>query len=164
MTDFYRLTIHDAHDLLKKKEISASELTRALLERISQVEPDVHTYIRVTPEQALSDALEADKRISRGDMTPLIGIPLAIKDILCTAGIVTTAGSRILENHVPVYDATVMTKLKQAGAVILGKANMAGHLGVIFFFGAMQQMESVKQTSATNKGNPLSFGIGTQKG
>ncbi|HQO79075.1 MAG TPA: Asp-tRNA(Asn)/Glu-tRNA(Gln) amidotransferase subunit GatA, partial [Thermodesulfobacteriota bacterium] len=113
-----------AHDLLKTKEISASELTRALLERISQVEPDVHAYIRVTPEQALSDAMEADKRISRGEMTPLTGIPLAIKDILCTEGIVTTAGSRILNDYVPVYDATVMIKLKQAGAVVLGKANM----------------------------------------
>jgi aspartyl-tRNA(Asn)/glutamyl-tRNA(Gln) amidotransferase subunit A len=122
--DLYDLTIHEAHYLLESKEVSAKELTDALLKRIEQLESSIKAYITVTAEQARIDAEKADQRIARGEMTPLTGIPMAIKDVLCTEGITTTCASKILENFVPFYDATAITKLKDAGAVILGKANM----------------------------------------
>lgn len=122
--DLHRLTIHEAHELLRNKHISAVELTRAVLARIDRVESSVHAFITLTPEQALKDAEAADQRIAQGSMTMVTGIPLAIKDVLCTRGITTTCGSRILERFVPVYDATVIARLKQAHAVTLGKVNM----------------------------------------
>ena len=122
--DLYTLTIHEAHEKLKNKAFSALELTRAILKRIEAVEPQIKAYITVTAEQALKAAGHADKMITSGDITPLTGIPLAIKDVLCTEGIATTCGSKILSNFVPVYDATVIRKLKKAGAITLGKANM----------------------------------------
>lgn len=122
--ELHTLTIHEAHDRLKNKDFSARELTLALLKRIEEVEPKVKAYIIVTPENALKEAEEADRRIASGDIAPLTGIPLAIKDVLCTEGITTTCGSKILSNFVPVYDATVIRKLKKAGAITLGKVNM----------------------------------------
>ncbi len=122
--DLYDLTIHEAHERLRNRELSAKDLTNAVLERIEQVEPSVKAYITVTPEQARKDAENADRRIAQGEMTLLAGIPLAIKDVLCTQGIKTTCASKILKDFVPFYDATVMTKLKEAGAVTLGKVNM----------------------------------------
>ncbi|MFH0813139.1 MAG: Asp-tRNA(Asn)/Glu-tRNA(Gln) amidotransferase subunit GatA [Pseudomonadota bacterium] len=120
----HTLTIHEAHARLKKKDFSARELTKALLERIKSVEPKIKAYITLTLEQALKEAEEADTMIARGEMTPLTGIPLAIKDVLCTKGIPTTCASKILENFIPIYDATVIDKLKRLGTVMLGKANM----------------------------------------
>ena len=122
--DLHTLTIHEAHEHLKNRDFSARELTQALLKRIEEVEPKVKAYIIVTPEKALKEAEQADKMIAAGKITPLTGIPLAIKDVLCTEGITTTCGSKILSNFVPVYDATVVRKLKKAGAITLGKANM----------------------------------------
>ena len=122
--DIHTLTIHQAHERLKNRDFSAHELTQALLQRIEKVEPKVKAYITVTPEKALTEAEQADKMIASGDIAPLTGIPLAIKDVLCTEGITTTCGSRILKNFVPVYDATVIRKLKKAGAITLGKVNM----------------------------------------
>ncbi|MCD6353567.1 MAG: Asp-tRNA(Asn)/Glu-tRNA(Gln) amidotransferase subunit GatA [Proteobacteria bacterium] len=120
----HTLTIHETHNLLKKKSFSAEELTESLLKRIEKVEPAVKAYITLTPEQALNEARNADRMISRGEMTPLTGIPLAIKDIISTKGTITTCASKILENYLPIYDATVLGKLKAAGAITLGKANM----------------------------------------
>ncbi len=122
--ELYTLTIHEVHERLKNKEFSAHELTKSLLERIEKVESKENAYITLTPEGALQDAMEADKMIARGEITPFTGIPLAIKDVLCTKGITTTCASKILENFIPVYDATVIEKLKKAGAVTLGKTNM----------------------------------------
>ena len=122
--DLHTLTIHEAHEQLKNRDFSARELTQALLKRIEEVEPKVKAYITVTPEKALAEAEQADKMIAAGEITPLTGIPLAIKDVLCTEGITTTCGSKILNNFVPVYDATVVRNLKKAGAITLGKANM----------------------------------------
>jgi len=120
----YELTIKKAHLLLKKKEISSQELTRAVLERIDAVEDQVGAYITVDSEMALAQAKVADKEISRGNILPLTGIPLALKDLICTKGLRTTCASRILENFVPPYDATVVKKLKKQGAIIVGKSNM----------------------------------------
>ena len=122
--NLHELNISEAHKLLKKKEISSVELTRALLERIDDIEEKVGAYITVATESALAQARLADKTISEGNVSPLTGIPLAIKDLICTKEVRTTCASKILENFVPPYDATVIKKLKQAGAVVIGKTNM----------------------------------------
>lgn len=120
----YELTIQQARVLLKQKEISAQELTRAVLDRIDAVDDKVGAYITVADETAISQAELADQAISQGNILPLTGIPLALKDLMCTQGLRTTCGSKILENFVSPYDATVVKKLKKEGAVIVGKLNM----------------------------------------
>jgi aspartyl-tRNA(Asn)/glutamyl-tRNA(Gln) amidotransferase subunit A len=118
------LTIHEAHQLLKNGEISALELTDALLERIDTVDTKVGAYITVAAELARSQANQADKAIAAGHCQPLTGIPLAIKDLICTKGLKTTCASKILANFIPPYDATVIKALRAQNAVIIGKANM----------------------------------------
>ncbi len=120
----YELTIKEAHELLKRKEISSQELTRAVLERIHAVDDKVKAYITVADERAMEDARIADKAISEGNISRLTGIPLAIKDLMTTEGLRTTCASKILENFVPPYNATVIGKLKKEHAVIAGKTNM----------------------------------------
>ena len=117
-------TIHDAHHGLTLKEVSAVELTRACLERIDQVEDRVKAFVTLTPDLALQQAEEADRRIAAGQAGPLTGIPMQIKDVICTKDIPTTCASRMLEDYVPVYDATAAAKLLEQGAVLLGKGNM----------------------------------------
>ena len=95
-----------------------------MLERVAAVDADVGAYLTLTPEEALDQAALADRRIEAGDAPPLCGIPIALKDVLSTAGVRTTCASRILENFVPPYNATVVTKLRDAGAVVIGKTNM----------------------------------------
>ncbi|MBI3977636.1 MAG: Asp-tRNA(Asn)/Glu-tRNA(Gln) amidotransferase subunit GatA [Chloroflexi bacterium] len=119
----YDLTLHEARDLLRRREISSVELTRAVLGRIEAVEDRIKAYVTVTPEIALSQAEAADRALAAGDAHPLCGVPMALKDVLATAGIRTTCSSRILENYVPIEDATVVRSLKAAGAVVLGKGN-----------------------------------------
>ena len=118
------LTIDEAQRLLKAKEISSVELTKSYLERSHRLEPEVHALVRLTDELALEQAKKADELIASGDSQPLTGIPVLIKDNMCTKGVLTTCSSRILENFVPPYDATVVEKLNACGAVIMGKANM----------------------------------------
>jgi aspartyl-tRNA(Asn)/glutamyl-tRNA(Gln) amidotransferase subunit A len=118
------VTIHEAHRLLKEKKISSVELTKDYLERIHRVEPKVKAFVTVTDDLALENARRADERIKAGDIQPLTGIPIAIKDVICTKGVKTTCSSKILENFVPPYNAAVMEKLNDAGAVMVGKANM----------------------------------------
>jgi len=119
----YELTIHEAHELLKRGEISSRQLTEACLDRILDVDNEVKAYITLAPEAALEEATRADERRAKGEDTPLLGIPLAVKDVICVKGLPTTCGSRILEDFVPPYDATVITHLREAGVVILGKTN-----------------------------------------
>jgi len=118
------LTIHKAHELLKQKEISSVELTRAVLDRIETVDDKVGAYITVAGDTAMKQAQLADRAISNGKYRPLTGIPLAIKDLICTKGLKTTCASKILENFIPQYNATVIKKLNNQGAVIIGKTNM----------------------------------------
>jgi aspartyl-tRNA(Asn)/glutamyl-tRNA(Gln) amidotransferase subunit A len=127
MTDrpLYDLTAHEAADLLARREVSSHELTEAALERIRQVEGRIEAFVTVTEELALRQADEADKRLAAGDATAtLVGVPAAIKDVICTKGVRTTCGSRMLENFVPPYNAHVTERLLQAGLVMVGKANM----------------------------------------
>ncbi len=125
MTELYQLSIHEAGELLRARKISATELTRAHLERIGEVDGRVRAFTTVTEDLALKQAAEADRRFSSGaTVSPLTGIPLAIKDIISTKGITTTCGSKMLEHFKPPYDATVMERLNASGAVMLGKTNM----------------------------------------
>jgi aspartyl-tRNA(Asn)/glutamyl-tRNA(Gln) amidotransferase subunit A len=125
MAELYTLTIHEAGELLRQRKISSVELTQAHLDRIRQVEPKVKAFTLVTDDLALQQAEEADRRIASGkNLHPLTGIPLAIKDVICTKDITTTAGSRMLEHFKPPYDATAMQRLHEAGIVMLGKTNM----------------------------------------
>jgi len=123
-SDLTRLTIHEAHRLLKDKKVSSIELTKAYLARLKKVESKVKAFVTVTEELALEQARRADEAIAAGKGGPLTGVPLAIKDVICTKSVRTTCSSKMLENFVPPYDATVMEKLNAAGAVMLGKANM----------------------------------------
>lgn len=117
------LTITEAQAQLRAGAITAVELTEALLARIDAVDPHVRAFLTVTGEQALAAAEAADRRLAQGDRAPLLGIPLAIKDVLTTQGVPTTAGSRILESFVPPYTATAVQRLLDAGAIMLGKTN-----------------------------------------
>jgi aspartyl-tRNA(Asn)/glutamyl-tRNA(Gln) amidotransferase subunit A len=121
--ELYELTIHAAQEKLRSGEITSLELTESVLERIAAVEDRVGAYISVQAEMARHMARFADERRATGEDRPLLGIPLAIKDAIITLGVPTTAGSKILEGFVPPYDATTVAKLREAGAVFVGKTN-----------------------------------------
>jgi aspartyl-tRNA(Asn)/glutamyl-tRNA(Gln) amidotransferase subunit A len=122
MTEILELTISKAARLLGQRAISAQELVEATLHRIEETEPQVHAYVAVYAEQALHDARQADREIAHGHRRgPLHGIPLGIKDLVYMRGAVTEAGSRVLAGFIPAYDATVVERLRQAGAIIIGK-------------------------------------------
>src|SRR5688572_27348189 len=122
--DLHALTIHELCALLDAREVSACDVTEAFYGRIDAVDDLVHAYLTLTRDLAFEQADQADRRRQAGEHGSLLGIPLAIKDIICTKGVRTTCGSKILENFVPPYDATVMKRLNAAGAILLGKANM----------------------------------------
>jgi len=124
MISKYDFTIHEAHQLLKKRELSSVELTKGVLERIHHVEDKVRCFVTITEDAALAQAKDADERIKAGKLSPLTGIPALIKDNMCTRGVKTTCSSKMLENFVPPYDAAVVERLKAAGMVMLGKGNM----------------------------------------
>jgi aspartyl-tRNA(Asn)/glutamyl-tRNA(Gln) amidotransferase subunit A len=126
--DLNSLSIHQARDLLQKGEITSADLTRAVLARIDTVEPGIQAYLTLVYDRASEQARAADAqwqkhRRDRSAAPALLGIPMAIKDEICTRGVKTTAGSKILRNFVPPYDATVMEKLNAAGAILIGKTN-----------------------------------------
>ncbi len=109
---------------LQQKDFSSEELTRSLLSRINRLNPELNAFITVTEDQALAAARTADARLARGEAGPLTGVPIAQKDIFCTKGVRSSCGSRMLDNFIAPYDATVVKRLDQAGAIMLGKLNM----------------------------------------
>ncbi len=117
-------TLAQLADDLRSRRVSATELTRHFLARIERFDGTLNSFITVTAEQALEAAAAADKQLAAGSSTPLTGIPLAHKDIFCTTGVKTSCGSRMLDNFVSPYDATIVERLKNAGVVMLGKTNM----------------------------------------
>lgn len=134
------LTITEALKKLKSGEISATELTKAHLERIEKYGKELNCYITITPERAMADAAAADARYAAGNTLPLDGIPIGMKDLFATRGIRTTAASRMLENFVPEYESTVSQKFIDAGTVLLGKTNLdefaMGTFSKTSYFGA----------------------------
>jgi aspartyl-tRNA(Asn)/glutamyl-tRNA(Gln) amidotransferase subunit A len=122
--ELYNLTIHELHTRLSTGEVTSQEVTESVLKRVESIDEQVNAYITVTKPLAMAQAKKADEVISRGQCTPLTGIPLAIKDILCMKGVTTTCGSKILENFVPPYDATVIKRLREEDAVFIGRTNM----------------------------------------
>lgn len=124
MTALTTLTISEALEKLRAGEITSVELTQAHLDQIEQYDSDIKAFITVTADLALEQAKAADEARANGDDEPLLGIPLAIKDVISTQGIETTCGSKILKGYVPVFDATVIQRLLDAGMVMLGKLNM----------------------------------------
>ena len=124
MADLNWLSIEEAHAQLTSRQISSVELTQACLDRIDAVEDRVQSFLTLTPETALSQAAVADRMLGAGEGGPLTGVPVQIKDVMCTEGVPTTCASRMLENFVPVYNATAVERLMGQGAVMLGKGNM----------------------------------------
>ena len=124
MTDLHRLSIRELSEGLAGAKFSSRELTEHYLKRIAKLDTQVKSYVTVTAEQALAQADAADAAIKAGTATALTGVPIAHKDIFCTQGIKTTAGSKMLDNFISPYDATVVAKGKAAGLVTLGKVNM----------------------------------------
>ncbi len=142
MQDITRLTVTELTGKLQKKELSAREAAQAYLKRIETVEPQIGAYLTLTQEQALSQADDIDRRRAAGEeLPPLAGVPMGLKDNICTQGIKTTCASRILSNFVPPYSATAYEKLQDAGCVLLGKMNMDE-----FAMGSSTENSSVKPT------------------
>ena len=124
MAELNWLSIQEAHSQLTSRQISSVELTQACLDRIEAVEDRVQSFLTLTPETALAQAEAADRMLAAGEGGPLTGVPVQIKDVMCTEGVPTTCASRMLENFVPVYNATAVERLLGQGAVMLGKGNM----------------------------------------
>ncbi len=123
--ELYARTAHELHDMLRRREVSAHEIAKSVFGRILEVEPKVGAYVTVMADEGLRMAAEADRRLAADEaVSPLTGIPVAIKDNMCTRGTLTTCSSKILSNFVPPYDATTVVKLRDAGTVFVGKTNM----------------------------------------
>ena len=118
------MTVSELLKALAAGETTSEELTRAYLDRIAALNGELNAYITVCEDSAIAQAREADAQRAAGSTAPLLGIPIAHKDLFCTEGVLTTSGSKILHNFVSPYDATVVERLREAGAVMLGKTNM----------------------------------------
>ena len=124
MSDLHTLSVAKLIEGLQSKQFSSAELTNHFLQRIDTFDKQINSFITVTKEQALEQAKSADKQLAEGDKRPLLGVPMAHKDIFCTQGVLTTCGSKMLHNFVAPYDATIVKNINEAGAVCLGKLNM----------------------------------------
>ena len=124
MSDLTKLTLKAALDGLKARDFSSEEITRAFLSNIEAANPTLNAYVEVTADKALDMARASDARIARGEGGALEGAPLGIKDLFCTDGVQTTAGSNMLKGFVPPYESTVTANLWRDGAGMLGKLNM----------------------------------------
>ncbi len=124
MVKLYELTVFQASQLIKERKISSLELTKSILERLNSIDPKVRSFVTITERDALEQAKKADEHISQGRYTPLMGIPMAIKDNICTKHVPTTCSSKMLQNFKPPYNATVIDRLNARGAIMVGKTNM----------------------------------------
>ena len=141
--ELYELTVHELRDKLAKNEITAEEITKSYIKRIEEKEPEVKAFINTNLDEALKAAQEADKKRQAGEeVSELAGIPIGIKDNICTKGVKTTCSSKMLENFVSPYDATVMEKINNENLVMLGKLNMDE-----FAMGASTEYSYFKKTS-----------------
>lgn len=123
--ELYNLTIHETHELLKNREVSVIDVVKSVFDRIDNVEDKIGSYITLCRKEAIKKAEHIQSEyMKRGSTTPLSGIPMCLKDIMCTKGVKTTCASKMLENFVPPYDSTVSSKLSDAGAILIGKTNM----------------------------------------
>jgi len=123
--ELFELTAHQLSDMLKSKKVSAVELTKSVIDRIEKLDAKVDSYITVCKEEALKRAADIQNKINKGDdLPPLAGIPMAIKDNMCTKGITTSCGSKMLESFIPPYDSTVAKKLHKEDTILLGKLNL----------------------------------------
>ena len=125
MTEFYQMSIKQLRDLIQRRDASVTEITQSFLNRIRQCDDKIKAFLTVEEELALEQAAQLDRQLASGESKNglLTGIPLAIKDNIVTQGVRTTCASRILENYTPPFDATVMSRLKESGAILLGKTN-----------------------------------------
>ncbi len=122
--ELHELNISSARKLLLDREITSFDLTQVLLQRIEKFDENIGAFLTIDKEKALEQAKKADEDIANNNVSALTGIPIALKDLLCTKGIKTTCGSKILDNFIPQYDGTIVSKLKKNGAVIIGKTNL----------------------------------------
>jgi aspartyl-tRNA(Asn)/glutamyl-tRNA(Gln) amidotransferase subunit A len=156
MTDLHRLSIREMTEGLKSAQFSSHELTQHYLDRIAKLDDRVKSYVTVTPEQALAQADAADNLLKNGTAGTLAGVPLAHKDIFCTQGIKTSAGSKMLDNFISPYDATVVAKAKAAGLVTLGKVNMdefaMGSTSESSFYGATKNPWNLEHVPGGSSG------------
>ncbi|MDD3629070.1 MAG: Asp-tRNA(Asn)/Glu-tRNA(Gln) amidotransferase subunit GatA [Actinomycetota bacterium] len=155
----YNLTAHELNEKLVKKEITCTEITTDILARIEEVEGTLNSFISIEKERALSTAREVDRLIARGEkVCDLTGIPVAIKDNICTEGVKTTCASRMLENYIPGYDATVIKKLKSCNYIMVGKANMdefaMGSSNESSYFGLVKNPWDVARVPGGSSGGP----------
>ncbi|MDA3439220.1 Asp-tRNA(Asn)/Glu-tRNA(Gln) amidotransferase subunit GatA [Acinetobacter bereziniae] len=156
MTDLHRLSIREMAEGLKSAQFSSRELTQHYLDRIAKLDDRVNSYVTVTPEYALAQADAADNLLKNGTAGTLAGVPLAHKDIFCTQGIKTSAGSKMLDNFISPYDATVVAKAKAAGLVTLGKVNMdefaMGSTSESSFYGATKNPWNLEHVPGGSSG------------
>lgn len=152
----HQLTIAEIIRGLRDKQFSSVEITSHLLERIQQLDSQFNSFITVTGEQAIKQAADADARLAQGDAPALCGVPIAHKDIFCTTGVRTSCGSKMLDNFVPPYDATVVENFLQAGAVSLGKTNMdefaMGSSNESSFYGAVKNPWDIERIPGGSSG------------
>jgi aspartyl-tRNA(Asn)/glutamyl-tRNA(Gln) amidotransferase subunit A len=156
-SDVTKLSIREAAELIRKKQLSPVELAKACLARIEQLNPTLNAFITITEESALTQAREAESEVQRGRWRgPLHGIPIALKDLFDTAGVKTTAGSALFKDRVPTEDAEVVRRLKAAGAVLLGKTNMHefayGGTSVASHFGAVHNPWEIRRIAGGSSG------------
>jgi len=156
----HKKTIKELTNALRNKEFSSEELVSSYLDRCDSYNSKLNCYISLMPEKAIEQAKSADKRIREGSASPLTGIPLAHKDIFCTNGTKTTCASKMLDNFIAPYDATVVSRLNEAGMVTLGKTNMdefaMGSSNETSYYGAVKNPWDTKRVPGGSSGGSAS--------
>src|ERR1700688_741232 len=155
--DLAKLNIREVADLIRKRKVSPVELTKACLARIDRANPALNAFITITAESALEQARVAESEVMRGNWRgPLHGVPIALKDLFDTAGVKTTAGSGVFKDRIPEEDAEVVRRLKDAGAVLLGKTNMQefafGGSSLVSYFGAVHNPWELSHVAGGSSG------------